>query len=186
MNKIKKSSVKNKVMPIINLPQLKFSESEQAMIDRYVAPHDKKSRDVTDADILRVAEEAKILYGLCFLPHGKYLGGEAMAHPQIDDKDPMKFFVTKTQDLIINPEIINHTNTLIEKPEGCMSFPEEPIINVNRWNKVTIRYKTLNSEGKLTDWIEENANGLRAQMFQHEIQHLGLLGDDHYIYKIKK
>ncbi len=144
-------------------------------LKKYVLPHDKLSRDVTVNDIDTVTKDAKILYMLCFIPNGLYPSGEAIAHSQINEDDPLKFFVTRDKEIIINPEIINHTKTPIEKMEGCMSFPwNEPTI-VERWNKVTVRYVTLSPDPEnkdkfiLSDPIEENINGKRSEMFQHEI-----------------
>lgn len=179
---MKKSVSAKERETILDYPFMKPSEEEEKILARYVAPHTLKSRDVVESDLLRVAEEAKILYTLCYLPWGRYTGGEAVAHSQIDDKDPLKMFVLKSKELILNSEIINHTNTLIDKEEGCLTFENEPMVKTERWNKVTIKYQTLTPEGKLSDWITENVNGLRSQIMQHEQGH----NDGIYIYKLTK
>lgn len=162
--------------------KLEPSDEEKLILERYVAPHPLKSRKVLEEDLPRVMDEAKILYTLCFLPRGQYTGGEAVAHSQIDDKDPLQLFVLKSKEIILNSEIVNHTDTLISKEEGCLTFPEDLIVKTERWNKVTIKYQTLTPEGKLSDWITENVNGLRSQIMQHEQDH----NDGVYIYKITK
>jgi len=161
---------------------LELTDEDKAMLHRYVEAHDKISRNVVETDLLRVAEEARIMYGLCFLPRASYFGAEAIAHPQIDDKDPLRFFVTKGQEIIINPVITNHTKVTIDKPEGCMSYPDLPMINVPRWNKITVTYQTLLKDGTLSKPMEENINGMRSEVFQHETDHL----DAKYIYKFNK
>lgn len=161
---------------------LTLTEDEEKDLLRYVKPHTVKSRLVTNEDLARVAEEAKILYHLCFLPIGRYMGGEAVAHSQIDDKDPLQLFVLKNKDIIINSVILNYTNTTIEKLEGCLTYYENEMILVPRWNKVTVKYQTLMKDGSFSGWMEENINGRRSEVFQHEQDH----NDGVYIYKLTK
>ena len=65
-----------------------------------IAPHKNKSRPVTEADIARVLEDAKNMQAhvveKCV----------ALAHCQIESKDPLRFFVTKNREIVINPVII--------------------------------------------------------------------------------
>ncbi len=164
----------------VSLPQ---TEEEKELVKRYVKPHDKLSRDITDEDLLRVAEEAKIMFELCWTPVGLYPGGEAVAHSQIDDKDPLKLFVTKNKEIIINANIVNHTKTTVPRAEGCLTFPDMPFVTVERWNKVTVEYQTITPDGKLSDKITENMNGHRANIFQHEIMCHFL---NQYIYPFNK
>ncbi|MFA6325319.1 MAG: hypothetical protein WCX46_03800, partial [Candidatus Paceibacterota bacterium] len=74
----------------INFLNSKISDDEKELLNRYVNPHKLNSRDVLESDLLRVAEESKVLFNLCSLPYGNHMSAEAMAHPQIDDKDPLK------------------------------------------------------------------------------------------------
>lgn len=144
----------------------------------YVEPHKKVSRDVTENDLDEMVKEAHILYNLCYTTHGIHHGAFAVAHPQINDKDPMRFFVTAEKEIIINPEIIRHTNTTVKSKEGCTSFPGLYPIDVDRWNKCEVRYQTLLDDGKISEIITENLTGRRAKIFQHEIGHM----DGHYIF----
>jgi peptide deformylase len=115
---------------------------------------------------------------MCNLPRGKYSGISALAHSQIEDKDPLRFFVFPKGLVIINPVITAHTKAPIFKTEGCMSYPdEEAKIMVPRYNKVTATYQTLarkdeNSEPVLSGQITEELNGGAAHVFQHECGHL--------------
>jgi peptide deformylase len=67
---------------------------------------------------------------------------------------------------LINPEIADATGQLQELDEGCLSLPE-------LWAK-TPRYPFVVVRGQLVDGteVELKAEGLQAQVFQHEIDHL--------------
>jgi len=165
-------------------PGKKLIEDEKKdFLSRYVKPHDKKSREVKEEDLERVIEEAHVLYNLCFTKTGRYMGGHAVVHMQIDDKDPLQLFVIgHTMEVIINPILINHTQVPIKSIEGCLSFPDLPMINVPRWNKITVKFNRLGRDGKISEPTEENMGGKRSLIFQHEMQHLGLFGNKLYIY----
>ena len=148
------------------------------LLGRYCEPHSKKARWVTSDDIERVIKDGQDLVAMCSLPRGKYSGIAALAHSQIDNKNPLRFFVLPTGMIIINPVIINHTNTEIMKPEACMSHPEKDILpKVPRYNKVTVLYQTLITKAledkpTLSEPSEENMGGWKGHVFQHEISHL--------------
>lgn len=148
------------------------------LISRYCKPHNKKSRWVTEADIPRVVADGKDLVAMCNIPRGKYSGIAALAHSQIDDQDPLRFFVLPNGMVIINPVITDHTKTPIFKEEGCMSFPDHDIKKmVPRYNKVNVTYQTLgrkdeNSEPQLTKPATEYLTGANSHVFQHECGHL--------------
>lgn len=146
----------------------------------YVKPHKKISREVTDKDLKRVAEDAHILYNLCHTQHGIYRGGLAVAHQQINDKDPLRFFVMHTKELIINPVIINHTKSTIDSEEGCLSFFNRPQKIVQRWNKCEVEYQTITEEGILSDKIKIDLSGKESKVYQHEVDHF----DCKYIYTL--
>ena len=154
----------------------RYYERQMEYLKRYVEPHKKLSRFITDKDINIVLSEGKVMLELCRIPRGIYGNIAAIAHPQINDVDPLRFFVTAAGMLIINPVIINHTKTPIFKDEGCMSYPEELIKKVARYNKIIVEYQTLlkGEDGKpaLSPVITEGYNGNIANVFQHEIGHL--------------
>ena len=145
---------------------------------RYCEPHSKKSRWVTVDDLPRVLTDGLDLVAMCNLPRGKYNGGAALAHPQIDDKDPLRFFVLPNGVVVINPVITSHTKTPVEKVEGCLSFPEEDIKkNILRYNKITVVYQTLErldekSEPVISKPTTEILGSKIAHIFQHETAHL--------------
>ena len=81
--------------------------------------------------------------------------------------------VGQGKEIYINPKIERIGGTQKLMREGCLSFPNV-FENVMRFTKITISYKDLEGNSKTL-----NAGGLRAQMLQHEIEHLDgiLLGD---------
>lgn len=149
-------------------------------LSRYVKPHDKVSRDVIEADIERVIEDAHVLFNLCYTQAGIYPGGFAVAHSQIDDKDPLRFFVTADKRIFINPVITCHTKVTVPHEEGCLTYFNERPKTVERWNKCEVEYQTLNFDAKITDPVKESLSGKAARIFQHEIDHM----DGKYIYGI--
>ena len=67
---------------------------------------------------------------------------------------------------LINPEIIEHSGELIELDEGCLSLPEI-------WSKSPRYPKVVMRGQKVTgEIVQLEAEGLLAQVFQHEVDHL--------------
>lgn len=143
-----------------------------------IKPHDVVSRDVKEEDLGRVMIDAHLMYQICFARCGRYNGAIAVAHSQITNEDPLRFFVTYDKKVIINPVIINHTKTTVDSEEGCITFMFEPPKIVQRYNKITVEYQTLNPDGTLSDVITEGFSGKESKMYQHELEHL----DGKYIY----
>lgn len=67
---------------------------------------------------------------------------------------------------LINPEILEKSGELVELDEGCLSLPEI-WSKTPRYTKVSIRGQTITGEV-----LEIQAEGLLAQVFQHEVDHL--------------
>lgn len=67
---------------------------------------------------------------------------------------------------IINPELVEVFGVATLMEEGCLSLPE-------MWSK-TPRYEKVKIRGQLVsgERVELEAEGLLAQVFQHEIDHL--------------
>jgi len=149
---------------------------KENLTDKYVKPHKKFSRSVMEGDMDRVFKDSVTLYKLCYAKTGPYASAFAVAHPQIDDKDPLRFFVTKDREIIINPVIQRHTNALILEKEGCMTYPAAAMTPVGRYYKCEVLYKTM--DGKKLIEKHEKMKGTRARIFQHEINHLDAI----YIY----
>lgn len=155
------------------MTEAEIEEEKNRLLSRYVEPHRKIAREVTEEDIDRLSEEVKVCYKLCFINRGNYLGAKAIAHPQIDDKDPLRFFVTKNGELVVNPIILRQVKTIQIEKEGCLSFPDFPEKYIARSTKLTVQFDTIDFETKKikgTSSIE--IKGIQARIFQHEIDHL--------------
>jgi len=148
---------------------------EEAMnnaLDRYVEWKRKPARLVTDDDVMRLLEEARIMARLCHFPSGKYAGANAISHNQIDDTDPLRFFVSNSGEIIVNPEMISHTKVPVDSFEGCTSFISNEPKTVKRYNVATVRFQQVNNDAKLSDPRTETFSGVEAKVMQHELAHL--------------
>lgn len=69
------------------------------------------------------------------------------------------------EEVYLNP-VIRKRSGKVREEEGCLSLPGL-VANVERAEKVTVEYRTL-------DWEERRVevDGLHAKLFQHEIDHL--------------
>ena len=141
--------------------------------DYLVKPHRKKSRDVTQKDVKQLLKDAKLMLKICRLPVGVLEGGHALAHPQINDKDPLRFFVLRDGAIMINPVILKHTKHEMIKSEGCLSYANtKENADVKRFYKVVVEFQTLTTKKKLSEKRTVNLKGLAAQIVQHEIDHM--------------
>jgi len=174
-------------MPLLILTEclnfiIKDINMDKKLVNKYVKPHEKISRDVTNDDIKRVKADAKIMHKLCFTPVGNYRGGKAVAHQQICKNDPLRFFVNKENEIVINPVIIRHTKVTIKSNEGCLSFPTLRQIDVDRWHKCEVEVQTLTDDGKLSEKVVVKLSGTDSFIVQHEIGHF----ECEYIFNIKE
>ena len=156
---------------------------------RYCSPHTRMARWVESADLGLLMKDGLDLVTMCGLPRGKYSGIAALAHTQIEENDPLRFFVLPTGLIVINPVIFNHTKTEIGKAEGSMSHPDKAIKkDVPRYNKIMVVYQSLTKESEdagpvLSNPITESLNGWKCHVFQHQISLLH--GADIYDEKFK-
>lgn len=103
--------------------------------------------------------------------------GIGLAAPQINlikrafviDTSPLNeddLTIEKFEGIFINPEIIDSDSENIIFREGCLSFPgifEE----VTRPEKILVRFQDV-----LFTSHEEELDGIKARIFQHELDHL--------------
>ena len=131
-----------------------------------IKSHNIKSKECVKSDHTRIMAYANDMHKLCLQPLGIKAGAYAIAHCQVTDNDPLKFFVTNEGEIFINPYIINHTNVTVDSKEGCMSFPLMPDIIVQRYHKITVNYLDANFIPQV-----ETFSGKMAKVLQHEIDH---------------
>lgn len=142
-----------------------------------IKPHNKKAREVKQEDLQRVLDDAINMYESCFEKHGNYNGGHAIAHTQVEEVDPLRFFVTRDGDCIINPIITRHTKFEQQHLEGCLSYNDKPEVRVGRYYRVEVEYYVFDEdaiddgEHKLIK-KQDQLKGMPSYIFQHEIDHL--------------
>ena len=144
-----------------------------------VKPHKKISKPVKEKHLEKIIEISFEMIKFCQNPKGNFREILSLTHPQIEEKRPLRFFVTSEGEIVINPKVINHTKHTVDSLEGCVTFPDELSITVQRWNKCVVELQTLDKNNKLTAYLTQDISGQRAKMFQHEIDHLDAI----YIYE---
>lgn len=122
----------------------------------------KTAKNVSNEDI---AQAAKEMWRLCHEEAGKYGSALAIAHPQVDHENPLRFFVTAGGEVIANPIILEKSEPFTHT-EGCMSFPFRGKKKVKRYKRIKVEYM---QNGQLKT---EEITDLKACIFQHEIDHM--------------
>jgi len=102
----------------------------------------------------------------------------AIHHAQVSEK-PFAFFTVNSQyvesfeltrRLIINPRLVSvDQSSVVYFKEACISFPYRAGKHVLRYERITVAYQ-IPIIGELETLVEE-CEGLKAIMFQHEIDH---------------
>jgi len=131
----------------------------------------RPSKLVGEKDLSVVIEDSGTMHALCYLPLGKFKSALALAHCQINHENPLRFFVTKQGEIIINPRIVERSGQEISDTEGCMSFPFRGETKVKRSSEITVCFQVLNKNKKLSKPKVKKFEGLEARIFQHEIDH---------------
>lgn len=142
----------------------------------YIHPHEVLQRVATPCagatpDVLTLGENM-----LATLAQADGLG---LAAPQVgqslrlivielgdQNPDGTRNYTLKRPEIIINPAILSYGEEKATRQEGCLSLPGL-WADVERSTKIHVRYTTRDGEVR-----EEHAEGLRAVVFQHEIDHL--------------
>jgi peptide deformylase len=98
---------------------------------------------------------------------------------QIRDKNGI-LLEAGEQFVMINPEIISHSQEKKEYDEGCLSFPGESV-KIVRPATITVSFQNLDGEQKTI-----KADGLFAVCIQHEIDHLNGITISNYLSHLRK
>lgn len=168
-------------------------------IIKIVEPHNKVSKEVKPNDLPDVFELFKPCQDLMknLIKIGAFSEIFALAHSQITKSNPLRFFVFNEKServkqliednnvggyLIINPEIIRHTYTPVTKKEGCLTFLGMGNVDVDRYQKIVVKYQTLKEDKIEIEDRELACSGTLAEVFQHEIDHMNAI----YIHKLPK
>ena len=130
----------------------------------------KVEKITTDNDILFVRDKKMIIKFLSFARRQQNCIGLAANQISLDDMRIMKrFFAIRINhfwDIIIEPEIIEYIEMGAEQKETCLTWIGRLIL-AKRFYKIKVKY--FNLDGYL---IEKHIQGLEAQIWQHEYNHL--------------
>ncbi len=103
----------------------------------------------------------------------RFGSGRAIAAPQIGAPVRMVYVEMDRPWALINPEIIDVGNEDFSVWDDCFSFPNL-LVRVSRAARIRVRYQDQKGE-----WVEADLEGDRAELLQHEIDHLdGVLAVD--------
>lgn len=130
----------------------------------------KHSAEVTEDDNIR--EINNMLFDTL-----KKAEGIGLSAPQISilkrvfiiDTSPLTeqdMRIEKFEGIFMNPSIIERNTEFTIYREGCLSFPDL-FEEVERPGKIRVRYQDI-----LHNYVEEELEGIKARIFQHEFDHL--------------
>ena len=103
----------------------------------------------------------------------RFGSGRAIAAPQIGAPVRIVYVEMDQPWPLINPEIVDIGTEDFSVWDDCFSFPNL-LVRVARAYRIRVRYQTLKGE-----WNEVDLEGDRAELLQHEIDHLdGVLAVD--------
>jgi peptide deformylase len=103
----------------------------------------------------------------------RFGSGRAIAAPQIGAPLRMVYVEMEKPWPLINPEIVDIGTEDFWVWDDCFSFPNL-LVRVARAYRIRVRYQDVKG-----DWHEQELEGDRAELLQHEIEHLdGVLAVD--------
>jgi peptide deformylase len=103
----------------------------------------------------------------------RFGSGRGIAAPQIGAPVRMLYIEMDRPWVLINPEIVDVGNEDFTVWDDCFSFPNL-LVRVSRSYRIRIRYQDIKGT-----WHEEDLEGDRAELIQHELDHLdGVLAVD--------
>lgn len=149
-------------------------------------PHLRPAKKVED--IKSIFEEAdEILWliesGNIYAPRSKWDDCYAVAQPQVSN-NPLRYFVINPASkelvkafgglIIVNPRLLSKDRTSrFMSPEGCLSYPYNPIKKVKRFTKIEVKYDIITNKGRdIKSFSSKSLTDLPAIIFQHELEHL--------------
>ena len=110
----------------------------------------------------------------CEQPLGDHTRGAlAIAHCQLEEKNPLRYFVTVNGFAVVNPHISKKVGKPFQHSEGCMSFADKKCLRrVERYKKVIASFSQVFPDGKIIEQKEVEIEGRLALILQHEIDHM--------------
>lgn len=126
---------------------------------------------VINSDLLKAQEKGQNKENYIF-PAPAIFNAEILEAPESIEVEQLKREIKRNKDgtatVEVTKEKIKRRN-LVYYPEGCMSFPFRTAKNTERYFRIKVKYQIKGFFGLKT--IEEWIEGLKAHIFQHEIDH---------------
>ncbi len=147
----------------IMLKELQGFPTDKIVIDQI------KLREVSCPTTLKEVNDLKLWERLRAANDYAWMTGCGLAAIQIGVPLRFSWFRWGEQEfMLLNPEIISRSGKNKALKEGCLSIP-------NNWIKIRRYYKIK----YMSDGMRKTAKGLKAQIIQHEIDHMdGILNID--------
>lgn len=136
---------------------------------------DKQSRSVMAKDIKKVRKLIPEMHKLCHEPLGFHTNGAyAIAHCQVDQEDPLRFFVLVDGTAVLNPTINKHLGETVRHAEGCMSDAHvSHLASIPRYKKLIVSFTGLeDADAEMEEVDHLTITGNLAFIFQHEVDHM--------------
>lgn len=163
--------------------KLKYIDKDETLLRRISKKVKFNEETLSDAKILLdTLKSIPNSAGLSAIQIGIEKRIVAINWPKAQEKYPnIKFPL-----VMLNPEIINHSNEKIEVFEGCLSIPydynsiDKNKLKIKRYRSITVKYYDLSFKEQIITISHENDDDILLKCLQHEIDHLdGILYIDH-------
>ena len=137
----------------------------------------ERASEVTKFDeaLLELSREMlKVMYAA----HGIGLAAEQVGHTKrmfvidipaesdVDEKGARLHPAVQMPMVLVNLEIVAHSDEMVQATEGCLSFPGISA-DIERWTEVEVTYQDETGNAHRLE-----AKGLLARAIQHELDHL--------------
>jgi hypothetical protein len=121
---------------------------------------------------LGLEEEKNLNKKNYYFPARAIFNAKILETPEKVERDVPNREVVKDKDGNVSEKVTvtkGLVKNLIGVPEACMSFPNRTKRDTERYYRIKVRYQIKGFWGlkTVTEWVE----GLKAHMFQHEIDH---------------
>ncbi len=135
----------------------------------------KKSEDVTEFNNELIVLISDLKATIIDFQKRKNIG-RGIAAPQIGVLKKVIYLHLPDRSFpLINPEIIWHSDEIMQVWDSCFSFDVAFFVKTERYQSIIVSYQ--NQKGKT---IEETFHNDLSELLQHEIDHLhGILATDH-------
>ena len=137
----------------------------------------ERASEVTEFDEALV-ELSREMLKVMYTAHGIGLAAEQVGHTKrmfvidipaesdVDEKGARLHPAVQMPMVLVNLEIVAHSDEMVQATEGCLSFPGISA-DIERWTEVEVTYQDETGNAHRLE-----AKGLLARAIQHELDHL--------------